>query len=201
MLILEQKVQQLNIPIPSNIVFEEIDGVALPFKGYKEVLNGNLKPEDIMGSSSIQAAIVYAIGIFIGNNLDRKKYTIVSNEAGLRLDKENNFSNDLAIFHKNVKLNRHYFNIAPILAIEVDIKADINESPFATNEDYIITKSQKMLDFGTQQVIWILTQSKKIFIVSNDGPWKIVGFDYDISLLENCVLNMKTLLLNEEITI
>ena len=49
MLILEQKVQQQNIPIPSNIVFEEIDGVALPFKGYKEVLNGNLNLKILWG--------------------------------------------------------------------------------------------------------------------------------------------------------
>lgn len=62
-----------------------MNGKPLPYKGYLDVLSGKKKFEEIMESSSLQSIIVYIIGLFIGNNINRKKYHIASNEAGLHI--------------------------------------------------------------------------------------------------------------------
>ncbi|MCU0327272.1 MAG: Uma2 family endonuclease, partial [Spirosomaceae bacterium] len=69
--------------IPSYLIYEEMNGIALPYKGFRDVLSGKKKVEEIRGSCSLQSILVYIIGLYIGNLINRKKYLIGSNEAGL----------------------------------------------------------------------------------------------------------------------
>jgi len=188
------------LTIPAYLAYEEMDGEAIPYKGYREVLAGNKKPEEIMGSSSIQAAVVYAVGLFLGNNIDRKKYLITSNESGLHLSLGNNLANDLAVFdRKDLKLNKNYFHVAPKVVVEIDSKADLSDTSLETERNYFIKKSQKMLDFGVEKVVWILTENRKVLISTAGQDWIITDFDRDIPLLDDCVLNVARLLAEEEI--
>jgi Uma2 family endonuclease len=187
--------------IPSFLVYEELDGHALPYRGYLDVLSGNKKPEEIMGSSSLQSVIIYIVGLFIGNTINRKKYTIATNEAGLHIGIGDNLANDIAIFDKKTTptLNDKYFDVPPKLVIEVDIKVDLSETTWNNELEYLLAKSQKMLDFGVESVIWITTKSKKIFVISADKNWYLTNFNENIPLLDGAVLNLGQLLEAEEI--
>lgn len=167
-----------------------------------DVIKGKKKPEEIMGSSSLQSILVYAIGLFIGNHINRKKYFIASNVAGLHLGNGDILANDIAIYEKeNTILNDKYFTNAPKIVVEVDIKIDLNETAWTNEWDYVIEKSNKMLQFGVDKVIWITTKSKKIFVSSKTERWYMIDFNEDIPLLDDCVLNLANLLNEEDIQI
>jgi len=187
--------------IPQSLVYEIWNGKPIYYKGYRDVLAGSKTPQEIMSCSDLQGAIVYIVGLYIGNNINRKKYLISSNESGLHLAVNDNLGNDIAIFDKAQvgKLKGKYFDVPPRVVIEVDIKADV--SGFLNEElEYIIAKSQKMLDFGTDKVVWILTANRKIYVATrNEKQAIITDWDEDILLLDGCVLNVKRLLDDEEI--
>ena len=186
--------------IPAHLVYEELDGQALPYRGYLEVLSGKKTLEEIMGSSSLQAVLVYLIGLYIGIRINRKKYLIASNESGLHVSSGSNLANDIAIFEQDkITLSDKYFDVAPKIVIEVDIKVALEETGLTNDFDYVLNKSQKMLDFGVEKVIWITTHTKKIFVITPNAPWYLVNFDEDIPLMEDCTLNLAQLLRDEEI--
>lgn len=195
-----EKVQSEKVTqIPHSLVYEEFDGYVFPYKGFREVLNKTKNKESIMGSSSIQAFICSIILRFIYSKIS-KKYIVATNESGLHLSKKSNLSNDIAIFNKSdVKLSNKYFNVPPVVAIEVDIRADLTDEDSLSETDYIFKKSKKMIDFGTQQVIWVLTDSKKIIIVDQSPEWKIVNFDADLPILDDIMLNLQQLMEEEEL--
>ncbi|WP_028524594.1 hypothetical protein [Runella limosa] len=186
--------------IPAHLVYEELDGQALPYRGYLEVLSGKKTLEEIMGSSSLQAVLVYLIGLYIGIRINRKKYLIASNESGLHVSSGSNLANDIAIFEKDkITLTDKYFDVAPKIVIEVDIKVALEETGLTSDLAYVLNKSQKMLDFGVEKVIWITTQTKKIFVITANVPWYLVNYDENIPLMEDCTLNLAQLLRDEEI--
>lgn len=176
--------------IPANLVREELRGKPLYYKGYQDVLNGTKQLEEIMGSSSLQAYLVGFIYGILFSKIDRKKYILTTNEAGLHLGHKNNLSTDLGIFLKEkVVLNDKYFEVAPEIAIEVDVKIDTDK-----DLDYIFAKSEEMMSFGTQKVLWIITKHKKIFVLTKNGTSEIVDWDKDVLVMENINLNLKALL-------
>lgn len=188
------------IKIPSYLIREEINGIVLPYKGYLEVIKGKKTKEEIIGSSSLQSILVYIIGLYIGNHLNRKKYRIATNEPGLHIDANNNLSNDIAIYEKDkLKPDNKYFSITPKVAIEVDIKIDLNQTEWTNEWDYVIAKSNTILNFGTEKVIWISTVSKKIFVSSKTEKWYLVDSNENIPLIDDCILNLEALLLEEEL--
>ena len=187
--------------VPKVLIYEVWNGKPIYYKGYRDVLAGRKTPSEIMACSDLQGAIVYIIGLFIGNHINRKKYLISTNESGLHLALNDNLGNDIAIFDKAQvgKLKGRFFDVPPKVVIEVDIKADLaNFQDEETN--YILNKSQKMLDFGVGKVIWILTSNRKIIISTrNEKQAIITDWDDDILLLDDCILNVKQLLDDEEI--
>lgn len=200
MLVIENQPKPEVRVIPAYLAYEEMNGEAIPYQGYREVLAGNKKIEDVMGSSSLQAALVFAISGFLYININRKKYLASTNESGLHLGRGNNLANDIAIFErKDIRLDDKYFKIAPKVVIEVDIKVDLSETSWTNQTAYILEKSQKMLDFGVERVIWISTHDRQIFIHSTDQDWHFTDFDQDIPVLDDCVLNLALLLADEGI--
>ena len=195
----ERPTQDVRV-IPAYLAFERMNGEALPYKGYLDVLAGNKKPEEIMGSSSLQAALVAFITGFLFSAIDRKKYLLATNESGLHLDSKNNLANDIAIFLKaDVQLNNKYFRTAPKIVIEVDIKVELTETSWNSEMSYILEKSQKMIDFGVEKLIWISTHNRKIFIITPHENWYFVDFNQDVQILDGCILNVAQLLTDEGI--
>lgn len=187
--------------IPAYLVREEFGGRKWYYKGYKDVLNKTKKNEEIMGSSSLQSLLVYAIGFYLGNLLDRKKYSIGSNEAGLHLAKNENLANDIAVYRKeNLNISNKYFDVAPRLVIEVDIKVDFSEVDEEHKDfEYVLEKSQVMIDFGVERIIWISTSTKKIMVFSKTERWYITNFDETVPLFDKYELNLAALLKEEDL--
>ncbi|GAB2602655.1 Uma2 family endonuclease [Spirosoma areae] len=195
-----QDSSQTNAPvIPSALVYEVLNGRPLYYRGYREVMAKNLNPENIMGSSSLQAILVSLIHSFIMVNRDRKKYLPVTNEAGVHLDLKDNLSCDVAIFEKGTfAITTKYFNTPPKIVIEVDVKIDLTD--FDGQEyDYVAEKTQRLFDFGVERVFWVLSKSRRVFVAIPNQDWIFTDWSNDIPVMEGCVLNVKRLLDEEEI--
>ena len=87
----------------------------------------------------------------------------------------------------------------PKIVIEVDIKVDVPE--FENGADgYVIQKLQKLLDFGVEKALRIITSMQRVYVIDhNDPTWRIVDWSENIPVLDDCVLNIKQLLDDEEI--
>ena len=200
MLVIENQPQPKFQPIPAYLAYEEMNGEAIPYKGYKDVLAGNKQPEEIMGSSSLQATLVSILNAYIFWHINREKYLVATNESGLHLGLGDNLANDVAIFEKGkIRLDEKYFSLSPKVVIEVDIKVDLSDTSWNSEVAYIFAKSQKMLDFGVEKVIWISTRDRKIFVHTLDQDWHYTDFDQDIDVLDGYVLNVARLLAQENI--
>ncbi|GAB4045800.1 Uma2 family endonuclease [Spirosoma litoris] len=183
--------------IPSYLIYETLNGRPLYRKGYKEVLAKRKTPGEIMGCSDLQAIIVSALHAFIYNHTNRKAYWVVTNEPGLHIQLGDNLSNDIAVYEKEkVTVKGKFFDVAPKVVVEVDIKVDLEAFP-AMEQDYIYEKTQAMLNFGTERVIWITTKSRKVFVATKDEPWITLNWDATIPVLDAVTLNVAAILTEE----
>ena len=185
------------IKIPEHLVYEVMDGKPIPYRGFQEVLNNNKTLEDIMGSSGLQAFVVSDILLrFLFKNLPEDDYAIVSNEAGLHLGKKNNLATDIGIYATDVllpkKITDKYLDIPPLIAIEVDTKADMTQ--FENPQDYFYQKTNKLLEFGAEKVIWVTTTSKKVTVATAQQDWITHDWNKPITILPNVACNLADLL-------
>ncbi len=200
MLVVEKKRKPKIRKIPSYLVYEEMNGKPLPYKGYLDVLSGKKKFDEIRYNSSLKSVLTFTISSFIGNFITTNKNLIVTNNANLHIGVGENLVNDIAIYERvNTIFNEKYCTKAPKVVIEIDIKIDLSESEWTNEWDYVIEKSKKMLDFGTEMVIWITTKSKKIFVSISTERWYMVNFDEDIPLFDDVTLNLAKLFEEEDI--
>lgn len=109
----EKKTRQ----IPRAFVYEEMDGVPVYYRGYKEAIANHQPAESIMGGSKLQATLTSIILKYLYKNLDESAYRIVTGEAGLHLKKKTNLSADIVIYDKALlkgrKLQKKCFDIPP----------------------------------------------------------------------------------------
>lgn len=186
--------------VPAYLIYETLNGRALYYRGYRDVTTGKKTPAEIMGSSSLQAMLVSLIHGFLFTQIDRKRYLLATNESGIHLDKGTNLSNDIAIFDKStgLVLTDKYFNVPPKIAIEVDVRIEPGE--FEGKESgYVYEKTERLLAFGVETVIWIMTQPKKIFLATRTSPWLTQNWDATVPVLDDVVLNLAALLTEEGI--
>lgn len=139
--------------VPDALIYEIMDGKPIYRKGYRDVMSGKKTKAEIMGSSSLQAIIVYYLIGVISRFIDEDQYNVLTNEAGLHLDHRNNLANDIAIFDQTVLpgslISKKYVNVPPKIAIEVDIEADTDEM---TENGYIYKKTRKLFDRSSDPV-------------------------------------------------
>ena len=182
--------------IPKVLIYEQLDGLNIYYSGYESVLDNLQNAESVMGSSGLQSFVIEIVIDYLKLSLG-KEYRFLSNEVGLHLANRSNLSADIAIFSKKnlpVKnLEDKYITIAPEVVIEIDTKADFtNINP----ADYFNIKTQKLLDFGVQKVVWIYTTSEKIMVATADSSWKTMDWNSDIEVLGE-QLNVLKLLKDE----
>lgn len=186
--------------VPSYLIYETLNGRALYYRGYRDVTTGKKTPAEIMGSSSLQAMLVSLIHGFLFTHINRKLYLLTTNESGIHLDKGNNLSNDIAIFDKSsgLTLTDKYFTVPPKIAIEVDVRIEPEE--FSGKESgYVYAKTERLLAFGVEMVIWVTTEPKKIFVATRTAPWITQNWDASVPVLDDVVLNLAELLHEEGI--
>ena len=192
--IVEKKFE--TIIIPEYLVYEVLDGQPIPYRGFKEVLNKEKTLEGIMGSSGLQAVIVTDILRFLFKHFPEDQYDIVSNEAGLHLSKKSNLATDIGIYTLESlspeAFTDKYLNIPPLIAVEIDTKADL--SGFAEPQDYFNKKTNKLLEFGIEKVVWITTASRKVMVATAGQDWIISDWDKSITLIPGVDCNLAELL-------
>ncbi|MBD2757674.1 Uma2 family endonuclease [Spirosoma validum] len=200
-MVVTQESTQTAIPaIPSYLVYEVLNGRPLYYRGYKEVLEKNLNPESIMGSSALQSILVSLIYGHVLNNRDKKKYIPVTNEAGVHMALTDNLSCDVAIFEKGTfAVTTKYFDVAPKIVVEVDVKIDLADFD-GIEFNYVAEKNQRLFDFGVERVLWVLSKHRRVMIAVPNQDWIFTDWSNDITVMEGCVLNIKKLLEEEEIS-
>ena len=185
------------ITIPKYLVYEMMDGKPIPYRGFREVLSKHKTLEDITGSSGLQSVIVVdRLLRFLFKHLSEDEYIIAGNEAGLHLSRKNNLATDIGVYTVNAlppeKLTDKYLDIPPLIAIEVDTKADL--SGFASPLDYFNQKTNKLLDFGVEKVIWITSASRKVMVATAGQDWTISDWNKPVAILPSVSCNLADLL-------
>lgn len=188
--------------VPSYLVKEILDEIPVYYKGYKAVVRKEKTLADIMGASGLQIFIVRYLFRLLDRNLDENLFYVFTGEGGLHLDKGNNLSGDVLIFEKSTLtpdlIDTHYLNIPPLIDIEVDV--EIDNSTFSDFE-YIQKKTKKLLDFGTQKVIWILTKTKIIIVAEPNKDWLMIDWAKDVEIINNLNVNIQNYLIQEGVNI
>ena len=189
-------------PSLNPLIYEWMDGQAIYYKGYQSVLDKTKTLEEIMGSSALQAEIIMYLLNFIMINIGIKDYRIYTNEVGSHIDKGNNLAHDIAIFDKKVlpssKVSSNYTDVPPKMVIEFDLDAAFEQ---LESNEYLHTKTQKMLDFGVEKVLWITTKTKKVTVATKGAPWQIFDWNQDIELLNGFSFNIGAYLKSENISL
>ena len=182
--------------IPDCLIYEMVNDIPVYYQGYKDYISGNKKLDEIMGSSYIQGVIATELVIMLGKLIDTDNYRIISNEIGLRFEKNSWRAADIAIYKKSVlkgiPLNNKYLEVAPQVVIEIDTKANIEEasSPFG----YYHEKTEQLLAFGVAKVIWIFTDSKRVLMTEKSNNWQIFKWSDDIDVFDDISFNIEQLI-------
>jgi hypothetical protein len=105
---------------------------------------------------------------------------------GVHLQKNDNVSVDIAIIPREMyqpsRFRGKYINYPPTVVVEIDINIDPIAS-FGNNDEYVNIKTQSLLDFGVEQIIWVFTRSRKIMVAPKIGPWLTMNWVDTVSIL------------------
>lgn len=167
--------------VPDVFIAEYLDGIPMYYKGYKSIIDTPEKAEEIMGAGAIHSILVsYFVGLFL-RNLDENQYFVLTGETGFKGEKKNLFNLDVAVYAANKlpdgQLHYEYMAVAPELVVEIDTAVENDE---VTKDEYILKKTQRLLDFGAQKIIWFFSRTKKVMIAEPEKPWQI--FNWNITL-------------------
>ncbi len=180
-----------NRKVKDALVYEIMDGKPIYYKGYRSVLNKTKKPEDIMGSSSLQSILVTYILSVLFKSLNENDVWIMTNEAGIHLDKNNNLAGNIMVFNKDrlkgSEIGNKYVNIPANLIVEVDTKADLTKQSF---DIYLKSKTSKLHAFGVDKVIWIFTTSKQVVVAIAGNDWLMIDWNKEIEIMPGVSFNI-----------
>ncbi len=153
-----------------------------------------------MGASALQSAIVSLLIHILYKYLPFDDYLIATNEPELHIATGNNLSNDIAVFNQAslpMPLTDKYFSVPPKIVIEVDVKIDLPDNISET--EYVYDKTQKMLDFGVEKVIWVLTKTRKTLVAEPNQRWILTHWDDTIEVLSGCSFQLNPLLRSKNV--
>ena len=104
-------------------------------------------------------------------------------ELGVHLGKGNNLTTDIAVYSLaqigTADVKDEYTALIPEVVIEIDTKAKHRDY---VGGDYFIAKTNKLLERGTRQVIWVFSKDRRVMVATRNAPWIIVGWGAEIEL-------------------
>ena len=184
--------------VPRILIYEEFDGHPIYRKGYKDVMLGLKKINEIsVGTSTLQWFITNIINRHLQTVLP-PNYLCGPGELGLHLAKNTSFSADIAIFRPGqLKVgfqSARYSDVPPNVVIEVDIKID--ESEYFQNEDeYAHKKTEQLLQWGVERVIWVFPASRRVLVTDNPQKWFFISWDLPFTVIDDHEINVWELML------
>lgn len=181
--------------IPKALIYEMVNGKPIYYKGYKDYMLSTKQLDQIMGSSFLQSTIITNLVILLSTKLP-KIFKVFTSELGLQIGKKTWRAVDIAIVEKSklegIVLENKYLSIPPKIVIEIDTKADLES--ISNDYSYFHKKTDELLDFGVEKVIWIFTDSKKIMIATKDKNWETQNWNKDVLILEKITINIEALI-------
>ncbi len=186
--------------IPKALIYEMRYGKPIYYRDYDKVLKGEKTLEEVMGSSKLQAILIWIIVKFLAKNLDTSKYEVLLNEAGFQWAPRTWRNLDIAIFDKEKLLkegiDEKYAKTPPEIVIEIDTKADLRK--YGDFLNYAKEKIQDLLDAGVKKVIWYTTFDKKVIVAEKGKRWFITDWNDTIEVFDDIKLNLEKLLEEEK---
>lgn len=192
-----QRVIKKNPPRPhiEALVYEKINDIPIYYHEAQALSSSQKQAEEIMGNSFLQALLISRILRFLIAHLPAG-CEVLTNEVGLQLQKGNWCAADIAIYAdarlEQIPLHNKYLNLPPNVVIEIDTKAE--PAQFLTMMDYYYTKTDALLDFGVEKIVWIFTDARKVMIAEPHKDWITRNWDQEIPIFENIALNLTALL-------
>ncbi|MEN0006405.1 MAG: Uma2 family endonuclease [Bacteroidota bacterium] len=179
--------------IPEVLVYEMVDGVPIYYRNYRAAISGTLSIDEIMGSSKLQSLIVAEL-IFLLRSFFGDDYLVFTNELGLQFSKKSWRATDIAVIKSDKvdDLDNKYLSVAPEIVIEIDAKAELNElkNPLG----YYQEKTEELLQFGVEKVIWIFTDTSKVMIAEKGQHWIISDWSQTIEVYAGLTLNVEEII-------
>lgn len=189
------EIPEKTIVIPDYLIYEMDEGRPIYYRGYMDVINQVKTAEQVMGSGILQSLLIELIKDFLKPRFG-PQYLILSSELGLQFAKKSWRNADIAVFKKKEILQSpitdKYASVPPILVVEVDTKAALEDWPHP--EEYYHRKTDQLLDFGVQQVLWVFTATEKFMTAEKDKRWETGNWSEDVALTNDIQLNIKALL-------
>lgn len=181
--------------IPAGFVYEVLYGQPIYYRGYREAIANNYPPEHVMASGRKQAYLIDLLLGFLKSVLDRQKFATAVSEPGVKFGNKDFVSNDIIIYNaadKNRMFTDEYFDFPPRVVIEVDTKAELKDLDWGN--EYYMHKTERLLEFGVERVIWIFSGMCKIFSAEKGKPWITVDWDSAVEVLPGCTLELRRLI-------
>jgi Uma2 family endonuclease len=177
--------------VPAYLIKEVLNGIPIYYKGYKAVLRKEKTLESIMGSSGLQSFILRYFSYLLIRQLDENHFYIFTGETGMHLDVNNNLSGDVMIYEQSKlpvsKIDTHYLDVPPKIDIEIDVSIDTTDF---TEQTYIYQKTDRLLSWGVEKVIWVLSASKKVIVAEQGKDWLLVDWSKDIEIIDGIKFNI-----------
>ncbi len=181
--------------IPAELIYEVFRGKPIYYRGYREVLAGNKKSEQIMGSSILQSLIVSILHNWVSNKMSAQ-FFVLTNELGLQLAKKEQRAADIALYPKAVLRDKlmsvKYADVAPQILIEIDTKADLED--LTNPQSYYFEKTTQLLDWGVERLIWVFTDSRKIMVAEKGKKWTLQNWSDPVRVHGRYSVNLEKLL-------
>lgn len=177
--------------VPAYLIKEVLNGIPIYYKGYKAVLRKEKTLESIVGSSGLQVFILRYFSYLWIRQLDENQFYIFTGETGMHLDVNNNLSGDVMIYEQSKlpvsKIDTHYLDVPPKIDIEIDVNIDTTDF---TEQTYIYQKTDRLLSWGVEKVIWVLSASKKVIVAEQGKDWLLVDWSKDIEIIDGIKFNI-----------
>lgn len=181
--------------IPRSLIYEMVEGKPIYVRGYKAFLLGQNKSGEPMGSSLLQSMIISQLLLLLHQSL-KHDYYLFTNELGVQIAKGTYRAADIAIFKKDqiraINIDNKYVDIPPKVVIEIDTKAELEEVPDTFT--YFNQKTDQLLAFGVERVIWIFTDTQKVMIAQQDQNWEILPWGQVFKVIGNVEINIAELI-------
>ena len=181
--------------IPEQLIYEMVDGKPVYYRGYREYMQGEKNVDELLGITYLQSLIITKLVFLLMSNLGND-YVVLTNEIGLQFKDKGWRAADIAIVEKQklkgIKKKNKYLSVAPKIVIEIDTKAELEEVKDSLG--YFHKKTDELLEFGVEKVIWIFTDSEKIMVSEKNKDWQILNWSKKITILNDLEINLQELI-------
>ena len=87
-----------------------------------------------------------------------------------------------------------YFETPPNVFIEIDLKIDKSDY-FVSEIEYFHKKTEQLLQWGVEKVIWVFSSSKRVLMADNLQKWEFNSWDINFNVIDDVEINVWELLL------